>query len=201
MWNFQYGFRSSRSTADFVTVVTDTIARAFKRSGATQAATLHISKVFDRVWNADLHKLKSYGISGKMFGVISSFAVIDGFKWFWMESLQLMLPSILMVLLSTPTVIRHMICDNNCNWHLKLNLIFDTVAQGRKWLVDFNAGKTQLVLLDWCDNNGSNDAKMDGSVFEEKSSFMMLVLTSFLGWIRALTLLLLLKLPSRKLEP
>ena len=75
------------------------------------------------------------------------------------------------------------------------------MAWGRKWLVDFNAGKTQLVLLDWCDNNGSNDVKMDGSLFEEKSSFMMLVLTSFLSWIRALTLLLLLKLRSRKLEP
>ena len=105
MWNFQYGFRSSRSTADLVTVVTDTIARVFKRSGATQAAALHISKVFDRVWNADLHKLKSYGISGKMFGVISSFAVIDGFKWFWMESLQLMLE-----LLKGPFLALHISC-------------------------------------------------------------------------------------------
>ena len=31
--DFQYGFRSSRSTADFVTVVPDRIARAFNRSG------------------------------------------------------------------------------------------------------------------------------------------------------------------------
>ena len=31
--DFQYGFRSSRSTADFVTVVSDRIARAFNRSG------------------------------------------------------------------------------------------------------------------------------------------------------------------------
>ena len=75
------------------------------------------------------------------------------------------------------------------------------MAWGRKWLVDFNAGKTQLVLFDWCDNTDAIDVKMDGSVFEEKPSFMMLVLTSFLSWIRALTLLLLLKLPSRKLEP
>ena len=33
--DFQYGFRSSRSTADLLTVVSDRIARAFKRSGAT----------------------------------------------------------------------------------------------------------------------------------------------------------------------
>ena len=44
--------------------------------------------------------------------------------------LSVMLPSILMILLSTPTVIRHMICDNNCNWLLKLNLIFDTLWRG-----------------------------------------------------------------------
>ena len=33
--NFQYGFRSSRSTADLLRVVSDRIARAFNRSGAT----------------------------------------------------------------------------------------------------------------------------------------------------------------------
>ena len=35
---------------------------------------LDISKAFDRVWHAGLlHKLKSYGISGQIFGLISSF--------------------------------------------------------------------------------------------------------------------------------
>ena len=33
--DFQYGFRSSRSTADLLTVVSDRIARAFNRFGAT----------------------------------------------------------------------------------------------------------------------------------------------------------------------
>ena len=46
-----------------------------------------------------------------------------------------------------------------------------------KWLVDFNAGKTQLVSFDQSNNNGSIDVKMDGSVLEEKSSFKMLGLT------------------------
>ena len=44
----------------------------------------------------------------------------------------------------------------------------------RKWLVDFNAGKTQLVSFDWSNNTGAVDVSMDGSVLEEKSSFKML---------------------------
>ena len=47
--DFQYSFRSSRSTADLLIVVSDTIARGFNRSGATRAVALDISKVFDRV--------------------------------------------------------------------------------------------------------------------------------------------------------
>ena len=41
---------------------------------ATRAVALDISKAFDRVWLATLlHNLKSYGISGQIFGFISSF--------------------------------------------------------------------------------------------------------------------------------
>ena len=46
--DFQYGFRSSRSTADLLTVVSDRIARAFNRSWTIRAVALDI-KVFDRV--------------------------------------------------------------------------------------------------------------------------------------------------------
>ena len=55
---------------------------------------------------------------------------------------------------------------------------------GKKWHVEFNAGKTQLVLFDQSNNTGFIDVKMDGSVFEEKSSFKMLELTfsSKLDW-------------------
>ena len=58
--DFQYDFRSSQSTADLLTVVSDGIAKAFKRSGATRAVALDISEAFDRVWHASLlHKLLS----------------------------------------------------------------------------------------------------------------------------------------------
>ena len=60
----------------------------------------------------------------------------------------------------------------------------DTVGWAKKWLVDFNAGKTQMVSFDHSNNTGSTDLKMDGSALEEKSSFKMLGLTfsSKLDW-------------------
>ena len=47
-----------------------------------------------------------------------------------------------------------------------------TVNLGRKWFVDFNAGKTQMVSFDRSNNTGAIDVKMDGSVLEENSSFI-----------------------------
>ena len=53
-----------------------------------------------------------------------------------------------------------------------------------KWLVDSNAGKTQLVLFDQSNNTSAIDVKRDWSVLEEKLSFKMLGLTfsSKLDW-------------------
>ena len=52
-----------------------------------------------------------------------------------------------------------------------------TVDQGRWWLDDFNAEKTQLVLFEQSNNIGAINVKMDESVLEEKSPFKMLGLT------------------------
>ena len=51
----------------------------------------------------------------------------------------------------------------------------------RKWLLDFNAGKTQLVLFEWSNNTGAINVKMDESILEEKSSVKMLGLTFWIG--------------------
>ena len=37
---------------------------------------------------------------------------------------------------------------------------------GRNWLVDFNAGKTQLVSFDRSNNSGATDVEMAGSGLE-----------------------------------
>ena len=47
----------------------------------------------------------------------------------------------------------------------------DAVVWGRKWLADFNTGRTQLVSFDQSNNTGATDVKIDGSVLAEKSSF------------------------------
>ena len=44
----------------------------------------------------------------------------------------------------------------------------DTMDWGRRWLVDFNALKTQLVSFNQSNNTGAIDVKMDGFVLEEK---------------------------------
>ena len=72
-------------------------------------------------------------------------------------------------------------CDQVSDLWQQLELAFelesdlrDIVDQGRKWLVDFNSGKTQLVSFDQSNNTGAIDVKMDGSVLDEKLSFKML---------------------------
>ena len=88
MWLFshiQYCFRSSRSTPDLLKVVSDIIVGAFDRSGATRAVIY--PKLLTRcdmpVFSTNFFTF--YGISGKIFVLISSFlsnrqlwVVLDG---------------------------------------------------------------------------------------------------------------------------
>ena len=213
--DFQHGFRSSRSTADLLTVVSDRVATAFNRSGATRAVAFDISKAFNRVWHAGLlHKLKHYGISGQIFGLISSFlsnrllrVVLDG------KSSQeypvnagdpqgsILGPTLFLLYINITTLIYTLICNiaiyaDDTTLHPKCDQASDlwqqlelaselesdlrnTVNWGRKWLVDFNAGKTQLVLFDRSKHTGAIDVKMDGSILEEKTSFKMLLGLTF----------------------
>ena len=64
----------------------------------------------------------------------------------------------------------------------------DTLDWGKKLLVDFNDGKTQLTLFDRSNNTDANDVKMDGSVLEEDLSFQLLGLKFYseLGLLNSL---------------
>ena len=187
-------YRSCRLTADVPTV-----DRASNRSGSTRAIALHIFRAFRRVWHASLlHKIKSYGISGQIFGLIFSFL---SNRRLWMGSLHKNI-QLMLVLLKVPfkaqgpTLFRIYIndlpdytiynitiytnegtlyfkCDQASDLWQQLGFVSelesnlqDTVKWDRKWLVDFNAGKTQLFLFDrsnitgvkidveyhWCEN-------------------------------------------------
>ena len=74
--NSSYGLTFSYLTADLL--VSDKITRAFKRAGTIQIVDLDIFKAFYRVWHAGLfHKIKSHGISHKLYNFILSFLSID----------------------------------------------------------------------------------------------------------------------------
>ena len=199
--DFQYGFRSSRSTADLLTVVSDRIARAFNRSGTTRAVALDIFKDFDRVWHTGLlHKLKSYGTSGQIFGLISSFlsdmwlrVVLDGKSsqdypvnagvpqgsilgptLFLLYINDLPDDVICNIAIYADDTTLYSKCDQASDLWQQLELaselesdLRDTVDWGRKWLVDFNAGKNQLVSFDRSKNTGAIDVKIDGSVLAQ----------------------------------
>ena len=156
---------------------------------------------FDRVWHAGLlHKPKSYGISGQIFG-LSSFlssrrlrVVLDG-KGSEEYLVDAGVPrgSILgptLFLLYINDVPDDVICDiaiyaddttlySKCDWASDLwqqlelaskleSDLQDSVNWGKNWLVDFIAGKTQLVSFDQSIDSGSIDVKIYGSVLEEK---------------------------------
>ena len=67
------------------------------------------------------------------------------FSYYTLMTFMMMLPvillSMLMILLSGLNVIGHLISGNNLNWLLNLNLTYETLHWGRRWLVDLNAGK------------------------------------------------------------
>ena len=76
-----------------------------------------------------------------------------------------------------------------------------TVDWGRKWLVDFNAGKTQLVFFDHLITLVLLMSKWMGLFLRKNHLLRCWAWLSLLNWIGAPTLSLLLKMPPRKLEP
>ena len=137
---------------------------------------------FEWFWMGSLHK----NIQLMLESLKAPFLVLH-FCYYtlitFLMMLSVILLSMLMILLSVLNAIRHLICGNNWNWLLNLNLIYETLWTGarRGLLISM---KTQLALFYWSNNTGSIDVKMNGSVLEEKSYFMMLVLTfsSKLDW-------------------
>ena len=171
---------------------------------------LDISKAFDRVWHAGLlHKLKSYRISGQIFGLISFLSnrrlrvVLDGKSSqeypvnAGVPQISILGPTLFLLYINdlpddvicdiaiyADDTTLYSKCDRASHLWQQLELtselesdLRDMVDWGKRWLIDFSAGKTQLVSFDRSNNNGSIDVKMGGSILGEKSSFKMLGLT------------------------
>ena len=91
-----------------------------------------------------------------------------------------------MVLLFTLSVIRHLVLSvattRNGFWTWTSSKRH--CGLGQEVAHKFNAGKNQVVIFNQSNNTGAIDMKTDGSVSDEKSSFIMLQLTfsSKLDW-------------------
>ena len=88
-------------------------------------------------------------------------SVIDGFEWFWMESLQKNI-QLMLEFIKAPFLVLHFSCYTLMTFLTMLSIIL---------LFMLMILLSILVLFDGSNNSGSADVKMDGSVLEEKSSF------------------------------
>ena len=91
---------------------------------------------------------------------------------------------------------------NICKIFFNESDLWDTVDWGKKWLVDFSAGKKSTSFsFDRSNNTGAIDVKMDGSFLEENSAFKMLRLTfsSKLDW--GSYIISIAKTASKKIRP
>ena len=119
----------------------------------------------------------------------------------FLTMLSVVLLSVLMMLLPILSVIRHLVCDNNLNWLLNLNLIYETLLAGAKnSLLILMLGKLSwfhltslitMVLLMW---------KWMGRFLRKNNRLRCWGWPSLLNCIGALTLSLLLKLPPQVLR-
>ena len=69
----------------------------------------------------------------------------------------------LMIPFSTLSVIRHLICGNNYNWLLNLNLICETLWTGATSGLLISMLEKHLVSLDQFNNTGAIAVNIDGA--------------------------------------
>ena len=146
----------SQSTADHLTVVSDRIATSFlNRSGATRAVAHDISKAFGMLVFFSSSSFMEFQVRHSTLSRLNS--VIEAFEWIWMgrlhKNIQLMMEapflglhfscyalitfmmmlsvillSVLMILLSTLSTIKHLIFGSSNSWPLNLNLTYEALS-------------------------------------------------------------------------
>ena len=97
----------------FFTVVSDGVARNFNASGVTRAIALDISKALDRV-------LMEFQVGYLV--LFPLFSVIDGFEWFWMESIHKYI-QLMLELLKAPFLVLHFFCSTLMTFQMMLSVL------------------------------------------------------------------------------
>ena len=159
----------------------DGIARVFNRPGATRAAALDISKAFDRV--ACLSSGQVFGLIPSFLSNRQLRVVLDGKSsqeypvntgvpqgsilgptLFLLYINDLPDDVVCNIAIYAKDTALYSKCDQAFDLWQQLEMaselesgLRDTVDWGRKWLVDFNAGKTQLVSFNHLKNTGAID--------------------------------------------
>ena len=87
-----------------------------------------------------------------MFEILKAPFLVPHFAYYTLRTFLMMLSvillSMLMILISILSVIRHLICSNNLNWLLNLNLIYETLWTGvRSGLLISMLGKLNWFCL------------------------------------------------------
>ena len=167
--DLHYGFRSFRSTADLLKVATVELLGLLTGFRKTPAAALDIFKAFKHFTNLSPMELQvSYLALFLLFLVIDSFKwfwmgnlhknirLMLGFLkapflalhffyytlMIFLIMLSVILLSMLMILRTSLSMIKHLICGNNLNWLLNLNLIYKILwTGGRSGLLISMLGK------------------------------------------------------------
>ena len=120
-------------------------------------ALFHLFLVIDgfrEFWMGSRHKNIQL-----MLEVLKALFLVQHFSYNTLMTFLILLSvislSMLMILLTTLIVIRHLISSNKWNWLLASNLIYETLDKGKKWSFDFNAGVNELVSFDWYNSTGA----------------------------------------------
>ena len=137
---------------------------------------------FESFWRGSLHKNIQL-----MLEFLKNLFLVLHFPYYTLMAFLIMLSEILLsmliILLSTLNVIRHLICDNNYNWLVNLNLIFGTLWTG--------AGNGLLISLlkklNWFRLTGAItgaiDMKIDGSFLTKNHVLRFWGWLSLLNWV------------------
>ena len=138
-----------------------------------------------------------------MLVLIKSSLLVQHFSWYILMTFLLILPVILQsILWYYSTHLKTTLYNLWQQTELASEVESDSrdfVDLNRKWLVDFNAGKTLLVLFERSNKTGAFDVEIDWSFHEGKSSFKMLGCLFLLNWIEVLYIISIAHTASEKI--